>query len=354
MAKTNDSLIDNENMEKGLLVSEREVKGEGLGIITMELDKFIEEAKRVGYIAGPMVAVNFSQYFLQVISVMMVGHLGELSLSSTAIAISFCGVTGFSLLAQSLIFPMLVSSCSTLCFHILLCWALVFKYGLRNQGAALAISISYWINVISLALYMVFSDTCKKTRVPITMDVFQGIPEFFRFAIPSAFMICLATMSTLFPIPEAIVAAASTRVSNELGAGNPHLARVAVFTALSITVLESIIVSAALFSSRHVFGYVFSNEKEVVEYVTNMAPLLSISVGLDSLQVFLSGIARGSGWQDLGAYINLAAYYLCGVPVSAILGFWFQMKGKGLWIGISWCLFANTSALCHYKLYRLA
>lgn len=63
-----------------------------------------QEAKRTAYIAGPMVAVNLSQYFLQIISIMMVGHLGQLSLSSTAIAISFCGVTGFSLLVSSLLF----------------------------------------------------------------------------------------------------------------------------------------------------------------------------------------------------------------------------------------------------------
>nr|POE58256.1 protein detoxification 15 [Quercus suber] len=28
------------------------------------------------------------------------------------------------------------------------------------------------------------------------------------------------------------------------------------------------------------------------------------------------GVARGSGWQDIGAYVNLGAYYLIGVPVA--------------------------------------
>ncbi|MBA0828796.1 hypothetical protein Goarm_013431, partial [Gossypium armourianum] len=45
-----------------------------------------------------MVAVTLSQYLLQVISTMMVGHLGELALSSSAITISLAGVTGFSFL----------------------------------------------------------------------------------------------------------------------------------------------------------------------------------------------------------------------------------------------------------------
>ena len=32
--------------------------------------------------------------------------------------------------------------------------------------------------------------------------------------------------------------------------------------------------------------------------------------------------------------MNLAAYYLCGIPTAAMLGFWLQLRGRGLWIGI--------------------
>lgn len=79
-------------MEEGLLLKERfPERGGGWREIW-------EEMKRLGYIAGPMVAVTLSFFLLSVVSLMMVGHLGELALSSTAIAISFAGVTGFSLL----------------------------------------------------------------------------------------------------------------------------------------------------------------------------------------------------------------------------------------------------------------
>ena len=81
----------------------------------------------------------------------------------------------------------------------------------------------------------------------------------------------------------------STRVSNELGAGNPRQARVAVFAVMLLAVIETTIVSATLFASRHVFGYTFSNEKEVVDYVTAMAPLVCLSVIMDSVQGVLSG-----------------------------------------------------------------
>jgi len=64
---------------------------------------FVQELKKAGYIAAPMVAVSVLQYLLQVVSVIIVGHLGALALSSAAIATSITNVTGFSLLVCLLI-----------------------------------------------------------------------------------------------------------------------------------------------------------------------------------------------------------------------------------------------------------
>ncbi|KAI5591461.1 hypothetical protein BDE02_04G081600 [Populus trichocarpa] len=414
---------------------------------------FVEELKKVTYIAAPMVVVTVSLHLLQVVSLMMAGHLGELSLSGVSIGGSFAGVTGFSLLfglaggletlcgqaygagqyqkfgtytycaiisllpicvpvsilwifmdriliaigqdpeistvacryatclipalfayavlqsllryyqSQGLILPMLFSTCATLCFHIPLCWALIFKWELGSTGAALSIDVSYWLNVVFLALYMGFSSSCKKTRVIYWNHIFSSIKEFFRFALPSAVMvclewwtfellillagllpdsqletsvlsICLATTSLHFYALSGIAAAGSAQVSNHLGAGNHKAAQVVVRAVLSISLVEAVIVSTNIFCFRHVFGYAFSNEKVVVDYVTEVAPLLCLSVIVDSLQTVLSGIARGCGWQHIGASINLGAYYFAGIPVAILLCFIFHLRGKGLWIGV--------------------
>ena len=57
--------------------------------ISAELSKQVQ-------LAGPLVVVSLLQYSLQMISLMFIGHLGELSLSSASMASSFAGVTGFS------------------------------------------------------------------------------------------------------------------------------------------------------------------------------------------------------------------------------------------------------------------
>ncbi|PHT33293.1 hypothetical protein CQW23_25093 [Capsicum baccatum] len=84
-----------ENIEEGLLLKEREL------VVALRWGVIWEEMKEIGYLAGPMIVVTLSQYLLQTISLMMVGHLTELSLSSTAIAVSIAGVTGFSFLVST-------------------------------------------------------------------------------------------------------------------------------------------------------------------------------------------------------------------------------------------------------------
>ncbi|KAK8344553.1 hypothetical protein V6Z12_A07G085200 [Gossypium hirsutum] len=346
---------------------------------------FVKELKKVSYMAAPMVAVSVSQYLLQVISLMIVGHVGELALSGVAIATSFTNVTGFSLLfgmagaletlggqaygaeqyqkSQSQILPLFLSSCATICFHVPLCWVLVHKTNLGYVGAALAITLALWFNVIVLGFYMRWSASCESTRTVIVGDVFASIKELLSFALPSAVMcclewwsfellvllsgllpdseletsvlsICLSTTSLHYFVPYGVGAAASTRVSNELGAGNPHSARVAVNVVMILGIFEAMIVSITLFSCRYAFGYLYSNEQEVIDYVGEMIPLISLSVIVDSLLAVISGVARGTGWQHIGAYVNLGAYYLVGIPVAALLCFSLHLRGKGLWIGI--------------------
>ncbi|XP_057993397.1 protein DETOXIFICATION 8 isoform X2 [Hevea brasiliensis] len=424
----------------------------------------LKELKKVSYVAAPMVAVTVLQYLLQVVSMVMVGHLDELSLSGVSIATSFTSVTGFSFLfgmagaletvcgqaygaeqyqklgtytysaiislilvcipisllwmftdklliligqdpsishaarkysvwlipnlvsyavlqaliryfqTQSLIIPMLFSSFVTLCFHIPFCWVLVFKTELGCVGAALAISVSYWLNVFLLGLYMKYSSMCKDTRSVISMDMFLSMKEFFRFALPSAVMTCLEwwsyeviiLLSGLLPnpkveisvlsicftitylhyfIPYGFGATASTRVSNELGAGNPQAAKVAISAIMILALAEVVIISMALFFCRHILGYAISNEKEIVDHVADMAPFLCLSIIMDGSQAVLSGVARGSGWQHIGAYVNLGAYYLVGTPVGAVLAFVAHLKGKGLLIGLATGSFVQATLL---------
>ena len=63
----------------------------------------VKEVNKQLWLAGPLFTVGLLQYSLQVISVMFVGHLGELPLSGASMASSFASVTGFNLLVRKLL-----------------------------------------------------------------------------------------------------------------------------------------------------------------------------------------------------------------------------------------------------------
>ncbi|KAB1212442.1 MATE efflux family protein 6 [Morella rubra] len=427
-------------------------------------NKVLEEVTKQLWLAGPLISVSLLQYSLQMISVMFVGHLGELALSGASMATSFASVTGFSLLVgmasaldtlcgqsygakqyhimgihmqramfvlllvsiplaiiwantrslliffgqdhdiateageyacfmipslfaygllqclirflqtQNIVFPMMLSSGVTTLVHILICWILVFKTGLGHRGAALANSISYWINVLLLVLYVKFSSSCVKTWTGFSKEALHNIFTFLRLAIPSAVMVCLEmwsfemmvllsgllpnptletsvlsislnTAATVWMIPFGLSGAVSTRVSNELGAGRPESARLAVRVVLVMAITEGILVGSVLILIRNIWGYAYSDEIEVVRYVAIMMPILAISNFLDGLQCVLSGTARGCGWQKIGAYVNLGSYYSVGIPAANLFAFVLHIGGKGLWLGIICALVVQVSSL---------
>ncbi|KAH7570338.1 hypothetical protein JRO89_XS05G0089900 [Xanthoceras sorbifolium] len=87
-------------------------------------------------------------------------------------------------------------------------------------------------------------------------------------------------------------------VSNELGAGHPRSA------------LFSMVVAVI---SGFLMGLVFS---------------LILMITRDHVEPVLSGVAVGAGWQRVVAYVNLACYYILGIPLGLILAFKFDLGTK--------------------------
>ncbi|EXB65593.1 MATE efflux family protein DTX1 [Morus notabilis] len=275
---------------------------------------------------------------------------------------------------QNIVFPMMISSGVTALLHTIVCWLLVYKFGLGIRGAALANNISYWFNVFLLAIYVKFSGACRHSWAGFSKDAFHDFFSFMRLAIPSAVMICFEywsfemivllsgllknpkletsvlsisvnTMWMVYMVSVGLGGAISSRVSNELGAGQPQRARLALVVAIVVALSEGVFVGIVTILARHVWGKLFSNEKEVIRYVAKIMPLLALSDFLDGFQCVLSGAARGCGWQKLCAFINLGAYYVVAIPSAVLLAFFFQIGAMGLWIGIICGLSVQVIAL---------
>ncbi|GLJ19096.1 hypothetical protein SUGI_0342940 [Cryptomeria japonica] len=265
--------------------------------------------------------------------------------------------------AQSIVAPSAYISLGTIFIHLFLSWLVIYKFGWGIFGAAFILSVSWWIVVIAQYVYIMKSPRCKKTWTGFSLQAFTGLSSFFKLSVASAVMLCLETwyfqilvlLAGLLKNPEIALdslaicmlilgwvfmtsvgfnAAASVRVGNELGAGNPRAAAFSVIMVNMVSFLISLMFAIAVIILRNVMSYAFTEGKEVADAVSELAPFLAVSIVLNGVQPVLSGVAVGCGWQALVAYINVGCYYIIGIPLGCLLGFKFDLGAKGIWSGM--------------------
>ncbi|KAF9605765.1 hypothetical protein IFM89_018431, partial [Coptis chinensis] len=166
----------------------------------------------------------------------------------------------------------------------------------------------------SFSVYVNYSEKFKNTWEGLSMECFKHVLPSMKLAIPSAVMVCLeywafellvllaglmlnsennTSLIAMCVNTEAVCD--STRVSNELGAGNADRAKNVVSMTLKLSIFLALVVVLSL-----IFGH-------------NL----------------WARVSRGCGWQHLAAWTNLATFYAIGMPIVILLGFKVGDNGYG-------------------------
>ncbi|XVF30682.1 hypothetical protein REPUB_Repub16aG0079200 [Reevesia pubescens] len=250
----------------------------------------------------------------------------------------------------------------TIGIHILLSWLLTMKFKFGLAGALSSTVLAYWLPNIGQLLFVTCGG-CKDTWKGFSMLAFKDLWPVVKLSLSSGVMLCLElwynTILILLTgnlrnsqvaidalaiclningwemmISLGFLAAASVRVSNELGRGSSKGAKFSIMA----TTLTSLSIGFVLFvlflCLRGRLAYIFTESEEVADAVADLSPLLACSILLNSVQPVLSGVAVGAGWQSIVAWVNIASYYLIGIPIGVVLGYVFNMEVKGVWIGM--------------------
>ncbi|XP_072957447.1 protein DETOXIFICATION 40-like [Typha angustifolia] len=276
--------------------------------------------------------------------------------------------------AQSIVAPSAYISAATLAVHLVLSYVVIYEVGLGLLGASLVLSLSWWIIVVAQFAYIVMSPKCRLTWTGFTWKAFSGLPEFMKLSTSSAVMLCLETWyfqvlvliagllenpeialdslsvcmtisGWIFMISVGFNAAASVRVSNELGAGNPKSAAFSVVVVTTLSFVVTTVLAIVVLCLRDYISYAFTEGETVARAVSDLCPLLAVTLMLNGVQPVLSGVAVGCGWQTFVAYVNVGCYYIVGVPLGVLLGFKFGLGVKGIWGGMIGGTFMQTLIL---------
>ncbi|EEF34481.1 protein DETOXIFICATION 29 [Ricinus communis] len=275
--------------------------------------------------------------------------------------------------AQSKIMVMAMIAAAALVLHAVFSWLLMLKLGWGLVGAAVVLNASWWFIDLAQFLYII-SGTCGRAWNGFSWKAFQNLWSFVRLSLASAVMLCLEVwyfmalilfagylknaevsvdalsicmniLGWTVMIAIGMNAAISVRVSNELGAGHPRTAKFSLVVAVISSFLIGVVLSLILFLSRNSYPSLFSNDSEVKELVNELTPVLAACIIINNVQPVLSGVAIGAGWQAIVAYVNIACYYVFGIPMGLILGYKVGWGVRGIWYGMMSGTVVQTCAL---------
>ncbi|KAI5446421.1 protein DETOXIFICATION 55 [Lathyrus oleraceus] len=292
------------------------------------------------------------------------------------IANSFLHPIRIYLRSKGTTWPLLWCTSLSILIHIPFVIFLTFKLHLGVQGIAISAFVANFNTLFFLLSYMFYMHVSKVSiSIPNpTPPLLQEKPTsvktlgkewsmLIRFSIQSCLGVCLEwwwyefmtilagylynprvalatagiviqTTSLMYTIPTALSASVSTRVGNELGAGQPSKANLSTMVAIGMALASSTLGLLWTTLGREKWGKVFTNDKEILELTMVVLPIIGVCELANCPQTTSCGILRGSARPGIGAGINFYSFYLVGAPIGIVLGFVLKLGLVGFCYGL--------------------
>ena len=161
----------------------------------------------------------------------------------------------------------------------------------------------------------------------------------FGLTALAAHQIAITIPSITFMVPLGIGLAATGRVGMAAGAGDAIAARRAGFTAIGMAgVFMCAMALVLLLWPRQIATLWLPDIPANADVLALAVSFLLIAAAfqlMDGIQVAASMSLRGLKDTSGPMWLAGASYWLVGAPIGLLLGFAFEMKGMGIWIGLA-------------------
>lgn len=245
-------------------------------------------------------------------------------------------------------------------------WVLIFGHwgmpamGVRGSALSTVISRTYMAVVaVAYLIYLNRRDRLGVLHTDRSLDL-KRIRDVVRLGLPAAtqqvlemsvFGIAAALIGRLGPVPIAshqvaisvvaftymvplgVGAAASVRVGQALGAGDPVGARRAGWTAMMLGAGFMACAGLVIVAFPHAIVRIFTKEEAVLAAAIPLLMIGAIFQLFDGFQAVATGALRGAGETRIPMLSFLFAYWAFGVPLGYYMGFVRGWGARGFWVG---------------------
>lgn len=249
----------------------------------------------------------------------------------------------------------------------------IFIYGLfgvpamGGVGCGWATSLVMWLMAAMMAVYVARHPVYDDARLSLRQRFFEpatifymfriglpvGLSIFFEVSIFAIIALLISSLgaitvaghqialnftSLIFMLPLSLALAVTVRVGLARGRNNPDAARLAINTALGITLVIGISAALLLLLLRHQVPMLYTPDNEVRDVAARLLLFAALYQVSDAWQVTVNGALRGYEDTAVPMLLTLIAYWGIGLPVGYVLGLTDlvrpAMGPDGFWIGL--------------------
>jgi MATE family multidrug resistance protein len=174
-----------------------------------------------------------------------------------------------------------------------------------------------------------------------------GVPEL------GGHQIALNLASVSFMVPAGIGAAATTRVGNAIGRGDPAAVKRAAATCLVLGVGAMAGFGLLFAAAPHFLARLYTPDAGVIAMAAALIPIAAVFQIFDGAQVVSVGILRGAADTRTPAMVAILGFWLLGLPLGVGLAFRGEMGPRGLWWGLTAGLVVVAGLLLARTAWRL-
>jgi MATE family multidrug resistance protein len=166
----------------------------------------------------------------------------------------------------------------------------------------------------------------------------------------AANQIALNLSSLTFMVGVGLGVTATIRVGNQLGRKDINELRRIARSIFLLTLLIEIVFALMFIIGKDFLPWIYIDNPQVVSIAGGLLVVSAIFQISDGLQVVFLGALRGLQDVWIPSLICFVAYWLCGLPVSYLLGVKGDYGAQGIWIGLLVGL--TVSAILMYMRFR--
>lgn len=279
--------------------------------------------------------------------------------------------------------PMMFLAFAGLGINALFNWLLIWGHwglpALGGAGCGWATAIGMWVALMALAGWTAWSPDYRSCylwrgwhlphwgiqkrllRIGLPMGgaalaevlAFTSIAIFVgRFGVSqiAAHQIALNISSLLFMLPMGLAAALTIRVSQKLGAGDPHAARFVAWTGVAMGLSVACISMPLILLGRELIVSIYSQDVAVRQTAAGLMLFAAVWQLADATQVTAIGALRGYKVTLGPMLVMFVAFWIIGLPLGIQLGYRGlgsvpAMEVYGFWIGLVTALILAAFAL---------